>query len=115
MSEDEAYSAYVRSLNPFIECEECGESYPQSDMWKCPDCGMVLCQICREKHRCPRPGPEKKGVLAFLPVLGSKIAERNSDTQEKEGGGGEKGGEKEMRKKIRLYATDAENPSPNQR
>ena len=91
MSDDEAYSAYVRSLNPFIECEECGEAYPQSDMWKCPDCGIVLCQICREKHRCPKPEHGKKGVLAFLPVLGSKIAERSSDIQETEGEGDGRG------------------------
>lgn len=89
MSEDEAYSAYVREINPFIMCEECGESYPLSDMWKCPGCGIVLCQICREKHRCPKPEQEKKSVLAFLPVLGSKIAERNADAQER--GGEEKG------------------------
>ena len=87
MSEDEAYSAYVRSLNPFVECEECGESYPQSDMWKCPDCGMVLCQICREKHRCPRPEPEKKSILGFIPFFaGKKTAQTGLQPQEKADG-----------------------------
>ena len=79
MTEEEAYQAYVREINPFITCEECGESYPASDMWKCPDCGMVLCQICREKHRCAVEEPEKKGLLAAFPFLkGKKAAQQET-------------------------------------
>lgn len=72
LSEDEAYIAYVREVNPFIKCESCGEEYPRSDIWVCPDCGAVLCQICRQKHKCPKPEGEQNKLLALLPFTKDK-------------------------------------------
>ncbi|HJJ38959.1 MAG TPA: hypothetical protein O0X42_02370 [Methanocorpusculum sp.] len=72
LTDDEAYSAYVREVNPIITCESCGEQYPRSDMWICPDCGAVLCQICRQKHKCPKPDGQQNKLLALLPFTKEK-------------------------------------------
>lgn len=72
LTDDEAYSAYVREINPYIKCESCGEEYPKSDIWICPKCGAVLCQICRQKHKCPKPEGEQNKLLALLPFTKEK-------------------------------------------
>ncbi|HJJ30765.1 MAG TPA: hypothetical protein O0X97_00780 [Methanocorpusculum sp.] len=72
LTDDEAYIAYVREINPFVTCESCGEQYPQSDIWICPDCGAVLCQICRQKHKCPKPEGQQNRLLAYLPFTKEK-------------------------------------------
>lgn len=69
-TEDE-YKAYVRSVNPLITCDLCGEQYPKSDMRQCARCGMIVCSVCWPKHRC------KVNATPINPVNGNLVPKEN--------------------------------------
>ena len=43
-----------------LQCSECGQYFPKSELSQCHKCGAIVCRDCRKHHKCPPKKKEKK-------------------------------------------------------